>query len=112
MSTHVNVATRSHDYGELESCKAKDAPDVSESLHIERPVVESIPQISKCSVKCSTINPNARAAQNYSIVENLGQIRVWVCTTVVFDIKECVTHHDQGYRSEKLSYSYILHVKC
>jgi len=37
MSTHVNVATRSHDYGEPKSFKANTAPNVSKLLHIERP---------------------------------------------------------------------------
>ncbi len=42
-------------------------------LHIEQPSVESIPQMLKGSTKCVTINPNARATQNYSIVEDLAQ---------------------------------------
>lgn len=61
MSSHVDVATRSHDYGEPKSSKAKVTLDVPESLHIERPVVDPIPWMSKGSTKCSTINPNARA---------------------------------------------------
>ena len=74
MSYHVDVATRSHDYGETESSEAKATPDVPEPLYIERPTVESIPQMPKGYAKRSMINPNARVAQNYSIVEDHAQI--------------------------------------
>ena len=73
MSAHVDVATRSRDYGGEESSKAKEVPDATEPLHITKPTVESMPRIPKASSKRSTINPNARAAQNYSIVEDLAQ---------------------------------------
>jgi len=42
-------------------------------LHIERLSVDSIARIPKGSAKRATINPNARAAHNYSIVEDLAQ---------------------------------------
>lgn len=70
--SHVDVATRSHDYGDLDPSKAKGASDILEPLHIERQVVEPIPRIPKGSKKCSTVNPNARAARNYSIVKDLA----------------------------------------
>jgi len=73
-SSHVDIATISHDYGELESSKAKASPNVPESLHIERPIVEPIPQMLKGSAKHSMISPSARFSQNYSIVEYLAQI--------------------------------------
>jgi hypothetical protein len=41
------------------------------NLQIEKP--ELPPHIPKGVLKCSTHNPNARATQNYSIVEDLGQ---------------------------------------
>jgi hypothetical protein len=41
------------------------------NLQIEKP--EPQPHISKGVLKRSTHNPNARAAHNYSIVEDLGQ---------------------------------------
>ena len=72
MSAHVDVATRSRDYGGEESSRAKEVPDATEPLHITKPTVESMPRIPKASSKRSTINPNARAAQNYSIVEDLA----------------------------------------
>ena len=62
MSSHVNVATWSHDYGEAETSKDKSVPGTMDPLHIERPSVESIPQILKCSAKRTTINPNVRVA--------------------------------------------------
>ena len=74
MISHVDVATISNDYAELESFKAKVAPDVPKPLHIERPIVEPIPRIPKGSVKRSMINPYAKATQNYSIIEYLAQI--------------------------------------
>jgi hypothetical protein len=40
-------------------------------LQIKKP--EPPPRIPKGVLKCSTHNPNARAAQNYSSVEDLGQ---------------------------------------
>ena len=72
MSAHVDVTTRSRDYGGQESSKAKDIPDATKPLHIMKPTVESIPRIPKAYSKRSIINPNARAAQNYSIVEDLA----------------------------------------
>ena len=69
----MDIATRSLDYGGEESLKARDAPDATEPLHITRPTVEPIPRMPKASTKRTTINPNARAAQNYSIVEDLAQ---------------------------------------
>jgi hypothetical protein len=41
------------------------------NLQIEK--LEPPPRIPKGVLKCSTHNPNARATQNYSIVEDLGQ---------------------------------------
>lgn len=72
-SSNVNVATQSWDYGEVETSKDKSIPGTTDPLHIERPFVESIPWIPKGSAKCTTINPIARASQNYSIVEDLAQ---------------------------------------
>ena len=73
MSAHADIATRSRDYGGEESSKAKEITDATKPLHITKPTVESVPRMPKASSKRSTINPNARAAQNYSIVEDLAQ---------------------------------------
>ena len=72
VSAHVDVTMRSRDYNESESSKAKTSPDTSELLHIERPAVEPIPRMPKGSAKCSTINPNAKEANKYSIVGDLS----------------------------------------
>ena len=71
MGANVHVATWSRDYGEAENSKDKTVPGNTD-LHIERPPVETIPRIPKGSAKRMTINPNARATQNYSIVEDLA----------------------------------------
>ena len=76
MSAHVDIATISRDYGEAESSKSKGAPDSAELLHITRPTVEPIPRMPKAYTKRTTINPNAKATQNYSIVEDLGKFLV------------------------------------
>ena len=47
ISSHVDIAMRSCDYGEAMSLKAKVAPSNGEPLHIERPTFEPIPQMSK-----------------------------------------------------------------
>ena len=73
MSSHIDVAMKACDYGEKKTSKANSVPKATEPLHIKRPSIESIPRILKGSAKRSTINPNARAAQNYLIVEDLAQ---------------------------------------
>ena len=72
MGSNVHVATRSHDYGEAKTSKDKTAPRNTDP-DIERPPIETIPQIPKGSAKRATINPNAKATHNYSIVEDLAQ---------------------------------------
>lgn len=74
MSSHVNVATRSLDYVEAKKPKDKSILGNMDPLHTDKLSIESIPQIPKGSAKRATINPNARAAQNYSTVEYLVQI--------------------------------------
>ena len=69
----MDVATRSRDYGGEESSRAKEVPDATEPLHITTPTVEPIPRMPKASTKHTMINPNDRATQNYSIVEDLAQ---------------------------------------
>ena len=74
MSGHTFIVTRSRDYGEAESLKAKGAPDSTEPLHITRPTVDPIPWMPKGSSKRSMIYPNAKVVYNYSIFEDLAQI--------------------------------------
>ena len=91
MSAHVDIATRSRDYGGEESLKAKDVPDATEPLHITKPTVESMPRMPKEYSKRSTINPNARAAQNYSIVEDLAQSPCAMSALEV--LQSCLAQH-------------------
>jgi len=72
MSSHVDIATVSHDYGEPKSHKAKVSPNVPQPLHNERLVVDPTPQMSEVSAKHLTINPNSKATQRYSIFEYLA----------------------------------------
>ena len=69
MSSHIEI----EDYGEKKTSKAKSFLEATELLHIEWSPIEYIPSIPKGSAKCLTISPNAMAAQNFSIVEDLAQ---------------------------------------
>ena len=71
MGSNIHVATRLQDYGEAKTSTDKTAP-INIDLHIERLPIETIPRVPKGSAKHVTINPNARAAQNYSIMEDLA----------------------------------------
>jgi hypothetical protein len=55
------------------------------NLQIEKP--ETPPHILKGVLKCTTHNPNARATQNYSIVENLGQTPCAISTLEVLQTR-------------------------
>ena len=71
----TKVVTRVKDYGSSQSELGKE-PTLPESpLHIEKPMDKPkiAPRIPKGVLKRSGHNPNARAAQNYFVVEDLGQ---------------------------------------
>jgi hypothetical protein len=70
----IDVATRSLDYSSKQTIphlELPPPPPPETNLQIEKP--EPQPRILKGVLKCSTHNPNARATQNYSIVEDLGE---------------------------------------
>jgi hypothetical protein len=69
----IDVATRSRDYSSKQTIHGLESPPPppETTLQIEKP--EPQPRIPKGVLKHSTHNPNARAADNYSIVEDLGQ---------------------------------------
>jgi hypothetical protein len=69
----VNVATQSRDYHSSQAIPSLESPPppLETTLEIEKP--KPPPRILKGVLKLSTHNPNSRAAQNYSIVEDLGQ---------------------------------------
>ena len=70
----IDVATRSWDYSSKKTIHGLESPPPpppkTMTLQIEKP--EPQPHIPKGVLKRSTHNPNARATQNYSIVEDLG----------------------------------------
>ena len=74
MSTN-NVVTRAKDYGSLQPDLGKEPAPPKPPLHIDKPSDnhEAPPHIPKRFSKHSGHNPNSRATQNYSIVEDLGQ---------------------------------------
>ena len=72
VKSEVNVATRSRDYSSPQIVPSLESPPPLETpLQIKK--LDPLPRIPKGVLKRSTHNLNARAAQNYSIVEDLGQ---------------------------------------
>jgi hypothetical protein len=68
------ITTRAHDYSKPSaSKKGKEAELPSLPLHIENTLGETMTRIPKGAFKKASHNPNARAAQNYSVVEDLSQ---------------------------------------
>jgi hypothetical protein len=69
---NINVDTQSRDYSSSQAVPGLESPPPPEMpLQIEKPNPSA--RIPKGVLKRSTHNPNARAANNYSIVEDLGQ---------------------------------------
>jgi hypothetical protein len=74
MKGNVDIETRTHDYGmPSTSEKSKEAKNPSLPLQIEKTLGETMTCIPKGAFKKASHNPNARAAQNYSVVEDLSQ---------------------------------------
>ena len=71
----TKVVTHAKYYGSSQLDLGKEPPPTKSPLHIENPTdkPEVTPHIPKGVLKHSGHNPNARAAQNYSVVEDLGQ---------------------------------------
>jgi hypothetical protein len=68
------ISTRVHDYSKPRTSeKGKEADLPSLPLQIEKTLGETMKLIPKGAFKKSSHNPNARAAQNYSMVEYLSQ---------------------------------------
>jgi hypothetical protein len=68
------IMTRAHDYSKSSASeKGKEAEIPSLPLQIEKTLGETMTQIPKGAFKKASHNPNARAAQNYSVVEDLSQ---------------------------------------
>jgi hypothetical protein len=74
MKSDAFIATRAHDYSKPSvSEKGKEAEIPSLPLQIENMLSETMTRIPKGEFKCTSHNPNTRAAQNYSVVEDLFQ---------------------------------------
>jgi hypothetical protein len=74
MKSDAFIATRAHDYSKSSaSDKGKEAEIPSLPLQIEKTLGETMNRIPKGAFKRASHNPNARAAQNYSVVEDLSQ---------------------------------------
>ena len=75
MQVDVSIQTQAKKYDALGyELKGKEPVGTSANpLQIERPVLDSILRPPKASIKWETHNPNARVAQNYSVVEDLAQ---------------------------------------
>jgi hypothetical protein len=68
------IMTRAHDYSKPSTSeKGKEAELLSLPLQIEKTLGEIMTCILKGAFKKSSHNPNARATQNYSMVEDLSQ---------------------------------------
>ena len=66
----VKVVMHAKDYTSSQPSPGKEPDPPGTSLHIDKP--EVTPRIPKGVLKRSGHNPNARATQNYSVVEDLG----------------------------------------
>jgi hypothetical protein len=68
------IMTRAHDYSKPSTFeKGKEAELTSLPLQIEKTLGETMTRIPKGAFKKSSHNPNARATQNYFVVEYLSQ---------------------------------------
>jgi hypothetical protein len=74
MKGDAYIATRAHDYRMPETSeKGKEVVNPSVPLQIEKTMGETMTCIPKGAFKKASHNPNARATQNYSVVEDLSQ---------------------------------------
>jgi hypothetical protein len=69
----IDIATRSRDYDSSKASTSLEAPPPPSEMNLQIEKLEPPPRILKGVFNRSTHNPNARAAHNYSIVEDLGQ---------------------------------------
>jgi hypothetical protein len=73
MKGSIDITTRTHDYRmEKTSQKGKEVENPSLPLQIEKTLGETMTHIPKGVFKKDSHNPNARAAQNYSVLEDLS----------------------------------------
>jgi hypothetical protein len=78
------ISTRAHEYSKPSTSeKGKEDELPSLPLQIEKTLVETMTRIPKGAFKKYSHNPNIRAAQNYSVVEDLSQISCAMSTLEV-----------------------------
>jgi hypothetical protein len=74
MKGDAYISTRAHDYGNPSTSeKGKEAENPPLPLQIEKTLGETMTHIPKGAFKKASHNPNTRATQNYSVVEDLSQ---------------------------------------
>jgi hypothetical protein len=74
MKGSIDITTRTRDYRMPNTSeKGKEAKNPPLPLQIEKTLGETMTHIPKGAFKKSSHNPNARATQNYSVVEDLSQ---------------------------------------
>jgi hypothetical protein len=74
MKGDAYIMTRACDYGKPDTFeKGKEDKNPPLPLHIEKTLGETMTSIPKGVFKKYSYNPNARATQNYSVVEDLSQ---------------------------------------
>jgi hypothetical protein len=74
MKGDTYIETRAHDYRMSETAeKGKEVIKPSVPLQIEKTMGETMTRIPKGVFKKASHNPNARATQNYSVVEDFSQ---------------------------------------
>jgi hypothetical protein len=68
------ISTRAHEYSRPSTSeKGKEVEIPSLPLQIEKTLGEKMTRIPKGTFKKASHNPNARAAHNYSVVEDVSQ---------------------------------------
>jgi hypothetical protein len=74
MKGRVDITTRTRNYGMPNTSeKGKEVKNPSLPLQIEKTLGEKMTRIPKGVFKKDSHNPNARAAHNYSVVEDFSQ---------------------------------------
>jgi hypothetical protein len=73
VDTKINIATCSQDYDSSKASTSLESPPPPPGMNLQIEKPNPSPRILKGVFKHFTHTPNSRAAQNYSIVEDLGQ---------------------------------------
>ena len=74
MEVDVSIQTQAKKYEALgnESTGKEPVGTSANPLQIARPVLDSILRPPKASIRWAMHNPNAKATQNYSVIEDLA----------------------------------------